>query len=346
MRNKNIHMMNKKLTGFTVFGAWGVYAGWEYGIVIGEESGTHLGEDWKDVIIQWEDGRETREEISGLIEIKEETSLEGIGIFIDTVGCYLTPFKPETEINKENNAVINEEPSITQENEVAKESNTDYNLNNFNQLDTYDKLKALTHCFVDVMISLNARTYSFALLSEDDQQYVKSTFFKQLSDMNIVIPDEVPQKAKRLKRNLIFSLLTEYSANTEDAETSQEETIILTNENRYFNYDLQTIDSLVEEINASALDPEFEKHGNFIMPFNPVEWTEENIRYKDYTVISGNFYNNSNVFKILTNDREDITKLTEVIRRNQNTSAYEKAKRETEQQEQEELNRKRIKLYN
>lgn len=345
MRNNNIHMMNKKLTGMTVFGSWGMHAGYEYGIVIAEETGTHLGEDWKDVIIQWEDGRETREEITGLIELKEETSLEGIGIFIDTVGCYLTPFKPDTVTQEENNVV---EPVINEEvKQEKKEFIKDRSLNNFNQLDTYDKLHALTDCFVDAMISLNARTYTFVYLSEEDQEYVKSTFFKKLTDLNIVIPDEVPQKAKRLKRNLIFSILTEYSSIRErkEANTAQEETIILSNEGRYFNYDLQTVDTLIKEIDTTPLDPTFEKRGNFIMQYNPIEWTEENTRYKDYTVISGNFYNNSNAFKILTNSSEDIVNLTTAIRKNQNSPAYKEAKREIQIFEEEKLNKKRIKLY-
>lgn len=118
------------------------------------------------------------------------------------------------------------------------------------------------------------------------------------------------------------------------------ETVILSNKNRHYGYTPITLESLIEDLQTYALDPVFEKYGNFITEYNPKQWTDDNSKYKGYKHIFGNFFSYSNVFRILTNDEQVIDRLTVLIRQNQTMSNYHAAKLETERYEREKKERK------
>lgn len=95
------------------------------------------------------------------------------------------------------------------------------------------------------------------------------------------------------------------------------------------SYGAKNIDEFIEKLQKYTLDPRFEKYGNFIgknlkFPESP-EMTE---KYKGWYSLFGNFYDYSNAFSIMTDDEKLAKKLRRLIRKNQRSEKYIKAKNE------------------
>jgi hypothetical protein len=82
------------------------------------------------------------------------------------------------------------------------------------------------------------------------------------------------------------------------------------------------IEKLKKSLTEYTLDPSFESYGNFII--------DHPARHNGLPCVSffGNFFDLSLVFRIDTNDAILIKELTRLIRANQSTQAYKKAKNE------------------
>jgi molybdopterin converting factor small subunit len=89
----------------------------------------------------------------------------------------------------------------------------------------------------------------------------------------------------------------------------------------------ETIEALKEMLKTQILDPTFEKCGNFIN--NNPQWLKEEAKelYKGCSVIFGNFQTYSHVFNIITDDKQLIAELQELINTNKNTLQYQEYKR-------------------
>ena len=112
------------------------------------------------------------------------------------------------------------------------------------------------------------------------------------------------------------------------------------------NYGAENIDDFIEKLKKYTLDPRFEQYGNFMVknpkfPKNP-RMTEE---YKGWYSLFGNFYDYSNAFSILFFDDTLARKIRRLIRKNQNSEAYIKAKNEILESEKK-LEEARIKRLN
>ena len=112
------------------------------------------------------------------------------------------------------------------------------------------------------------------------------------------------------------------------------------------NYGAENIDDFIEKLKKYTLDPRFEQYGNFMVknpkfPENP-QMTEE---YKGWYSLFGNFYDYSNAFSILFFDDTLARKIRRLIRKNQNSEAYIKAKNEILESEKK-LDEARIKRLN
>lgn len=134
---------------------------------------------------------------------------------------------------------------------------------------------------------------------------------------------------------------SEVKAITNDTVVNDEDnnveykTHILSNDARHYGFVPDTIDTLIEKLNTYSLDPTFENYGNFVTQFNPKRWTDDNEKYRGLTCFFGNFHTYSSVFRVYTNDPIVIDRLTQAIRSNQLTEAYEAAKIETEENKKE-----------
>ena len=94
-------------------------------------------------------------------------------------------------------------------------------------------------------------------------------------------------------------------------------------------YGAKDIGEFMEKLKKYTLDPRFEQYGNFMVknpkfPKNP-EMTK---KYKGWYSLFGNFYDYSNAFSILFFDDTLARKIRRLIRKNQNSEAYIKAKNE------------------
>jgi len=112
------------------------------------------------------------------------------------------------------------------------------------------------------------------------------------------------------------------------------------------SYGAKDIDDFIEKLKIYTLDPRFEQYGNFIkknpkFPKNP-ELTK---KYKGWYSLFGNFWDYSNAFSILLSDERLANKIRRLIRKNQNTEAYIKAKNEIIESEKK-LEEARIKRLN
>jgi len=112
------------------------------------------------------------------------------------------------------------------------------------------------------------------------------------------------------------------------------------------NYGAKNVDELVSKLNRYVLDPDFEKYGNFIIKNPKFPKSRENTeKYKGWTYFFGNFFDYSNAFSIFTNDKNVVKLLTKVIRNNQKTNEYQKARKERIESE-EKLERIRMERIN
>ena len=95
------------------------------------------------------------------------------------------------------------------------------------------------------------------------------------------------------------------------------------------HYGFKTIDEFVDKLNKYILDPRFERFGNFIIKSPKFSIHPElTKKYKGWYQFFGNFFDYSNAFSFLTNDEELVKKLRKIIRNNQKTKEYQKAKAE------------------
>jgi hypothetical protein len=106
---------------------------------------------------------------------------------------------------------------------------------------------------------------------------------------------------------------------------------IISNGSKWYGEKPDSIEILKEVLKTQTLDPTFENFGNFIN--NNPRWTNKEAQelYKGCSTIFGNFKTYSHVFNIITNDRELITELQELINKNKNTLVYQEYKEELKQ---------------
>ena len=111
-------------------------------------------------------------------------------------------------------------------------------------------------------------------------------------------------------------------------------------------YGAKNIDDFIFKLENYVLDPVFEKYGNFIYE-NPKFPRNRKLteKYKGWYCLSGNFFDYSNAFSIFTDDVELACRLRKLIRKNQKSKAYIKAKNEIIERERI-LDEARIKRLN
>lgn len=111
-------------------------------------------------------------------------------------------------------------------------------------------------------------------------------------------------------------------------DNSNRETIteIKSNGSKSYGQLPDTIEDLLNVLESETLDPTFEDFGNFIHEYKPIRVTENNKYLLGCTSFSGNFRYYSHVFRVITNDKEIIEKLTTAIQKNQQTEEYKQAK--------------------
>lgn len=95
------------------------------------------------------------------------------------------------------------------------------------------------------------------------------------------------------------------------------------------NYGAKSIEEFIEKLQKYTLDPCFEKYGNFIVKNPKFPWDSEMTKkYKGWYSLFGNFFDYSNAFSIYICDEKLVRKIRRLIRKNQNSEAYIKAKNE------------------
>ena len=96
--------------------------------------------------------------------------------------------------------------------------------------------------------------------------------------------------------------------------------------------DIQLLENLKTALKENILDPTFEKYGNFIEHSSEIHWIDKNYPKtrptENFVQFFGNFFDLSRCFRLETNDKNLITELTTLIRANQQTQAYKKARYE------------------
>lgn len=102
---------------------------------------------------------------------------------------------------------------------------------------------------------------------------------------------------------------------------------IISNGSKWYNEKKDDIKELKKILKTYALDPTFEKYGNFYS--KPKFLKEElNIKYKNCTKFFGNFKTCSHVFNIITDDEKLINELKTLIDENKKRNDYIKYKKE------------------
>lgn len=89
-----------------------------------------------------------------------------------------------------------------------------------------------------------------------------------------------------------------------------------------------TEENILDSLQRYTLDPIFEFYGNFINPSPKWKKEELAIRYAGCTVISGNFLNYSHAFRLVTNDVDLISRMTDAIEKNKRSPEYQAACKE------------------
>ena len=102
--------------------------------------------------------------------------------------------------------------------------------------------------------------------------------------------------------------------------------IINSNGSKWFEQPSDSIDNLKEVLKYYALDPKFEKHGNFVNR-NP-QWVTEDLKekYKGCSTIFGNFLEISHIFSIITNDEKLLAEIEELVNENKKRPEYQDAR--------------------
>ncbi len=97
------------------------------------------------------------------------------------------------------------------------------------------------------------------------------------------------------------------------------------------NYGAKDIEDFISKLKKFTLDPTFENYGNFIYK-NPKFPKNKELtkKYKGFYNIFGNFFDYSNAFSIYTDDIKLADRLRRLIRKNQKSELYVKAKMEIE----------------
>lgn len=86
-----------------------------------------------------------------------------------------------------------------------------------------------------------------------------------------------------------------------------------------------TIDDLKEVLTKYTLDPTFERYGNFIN--HRPQWKKDCAeKYKNCSVVFGNFLTLSHVFNIITDDKKLLKELGILIESNKSSKEYIEAK--------------------
>jgi len=102
---------------------------------------------------------------------------------------------------------------------------------------------------------------------------------------------------------------------------------IISNGSKFYGQEPDTIEILLDVLKKETLDPYWEKLGNFV-DRNP-NWLKKEAKekYKDCTVIFGNFSSVSHVFNIITDEEELIQKLEQAINNNKQTVEYQELRK-------------------
>lgn len=103
---------------------------------------------------------------------------------------------------------------------------------------------------------------------------------------------------------------------------------IISNGSKFYGQKPDTIDQLIRVLEATPLDPCFEKYGTFVQPNPHFLKKEAQQKYAGCTHFHGNFHQVSHSFNIITDEPETIEKLTAAIQGNINSHAYKQAKKE------------------
>jgi len=113
---------------------------------------------------------------------------------------------------------------------------------------------------------------------------------------------------------------------------------IQSNGSKWYGQEPDTIEDLIQVLNNYALDPTFEKYGNFVN-VNP-QWINKEIaeKYKVCVKFFGNFSELSHVFNIITDEPEVIEVLTKAINKNLSTEEYQVLRNEYIKDEQRKIN--------
>jgi hypothetical protein len=235
------------LIGRKVFGQWGVMAGWDNGTITGETI-------YNEVVIKWEDGHLEYFNISDLVLVHENTSL-------DPVGVYLLPVdnkEPKTHItaseeaNQVNEPITAEQPmNEPEQQEATLKYNCHFKTWYLEPEEIETRLNALNIPYVEAM-----EKYIFTGITEDQYNQVK-----QLSNKNgsILFDDMEPIKtnitAKENKNGKVLDFLTRFKAKQEKKEMENMTTHFIDNILPYLNNDeLIELQKIYNSKNEKELD--------------------------------------------------------------------------------------------
>lgn len=86
-----------------------------------------------------------------------------------------------------------------------------------------------------------------------------------------------------------------------------------------------TEENILDHLAKYTLDPIFERYGDFVNR-NPHWVGEAAEKYKGMTVIFGNFLYFSHAFRVVTDDEDLISRISEAVNRNKATPEYREAR--------------------
>lgn len=95
------------------------------------------------------------------------------------------------------------------------------------------------------------------------------------------------------------------------------------------------VEKLIERLKTEVLDPTFEKYGNFVMDAEGEANKKLGILH-----VWGNFYTVSGVFSLM-GTLEELSEIIALIRENQTTAAYKKARDEVKARDEQRAEREK-----